>query len=121
MKDNIRHILQFFTFDPFVPASAYRALSAIVYAAKRLSEMTHEETEHECDLLRHAQAASLINTLGGDVDRFLPPNIEATEAVIKIQEAGQQLLLDSHIDARVYLALRRLLEARDCVVRVMIP
>lgn len=118
-----RHeLLQFFEYAHLKPhlQTVSRPFGEV---AEALAAMTTEQIEAEADLIERSQAASILSSLMGNIDRTTPPNIEATMAVVKIGEAARHLVTQAACgSARGSLdfVLRRLLEAKDCAVRALL-
>lgn len=118
-----RHIMQFFEYEHL--PKHLQPMSAFFYVvAHALDGMTPAQLATEVDLIRRSQAASVLSTLCSEVDRATPPNEEATFAVIKIQDAANEMRARAHNGCLhfgdVEVVLRRLLEAKDCAVRALI-
>jgi hypothetical protein len=114
MEPDVAHILQFFSYD-HLPAGLQEVSKLFAIAAQRYAQMTPTELDATRDKIK-ASYQTFLGELRSAIDTVTPPNQEATWAVIKITEAERAI---ADFAARS-IALRYLLEAKDCAVRAML-
>lgn len=114
-NSDAKFLLQFFNYT-HLPSHLQTPSRLFADAAHAIYAMSPEAAAAERQFIAGSQAASVFSQLCRTVDASTPANIEATEAVIKIDEARRMFAADEPL-ARV---IRRLLEAKDCAVRAFV-